>query len=56
MVVTLPLLQLELFQREARALAGLQHPSIPAYIDYFEEDSERDRAFYIVQVRELVLF
>jgi len=41
--------QLDLFQREAQVLAGLSHPAIPRYIDYFEEDSERDRAFYIVQ-------
>ena len=42
--------QLELFQREAVVLQGLAHPGIPAYIDYFEEDTATDRAFYIVQV------
>eukprot|EP00882_Tetradesmus_deserticola_P009899 GHRQ01010460.1.p1 GENE.GHRQ01010460.1~~GHRQ01010460.1.p1 ORF type:complete len:311 (+),score=106.07 GHRQ01010460.1:329-1261(+) len=41
--------QLELFQREAVVLQGLAHPGIPAYIDYFEEDTASDRAFYIVQ-------
>ncbi|WIA18005.1 hypothetical protein OEZ85_009492 [Tetradesmus obliquus] len=41
--------QLELFQREAVVLQGLAHPGIPAYIDYFEEDTANDRAFYIVQ-------
>uniref|UniRef100_A0A7S0RK56 non-specific serine/threonine protein kinase n=1 Tax=Chlamydomonas leiostraca TaxID=1034604 RepID=A0A7S0RK56_9CHLO len=41
--------QLDLFQREAQILGALSHPGIPKYIDYFEEDSERDRAFYIVQ-------
>jgi serine/threonine protein kinase len=28
----------ELAEREARVLAELQHPSLPRYIDYFEED------------------
>ena len=41
--------QLELFQREAATLEALAHPGIPRYIDAFEEDSERDRAFYLVQ-------
>eukprot|EP00879_Flechtneria_rotunda_P010283 GHRR01010750.1.p1 GENE.GHRR01010750.1~~GHRR01010750.1.p1 ORF type:complete len:629 (+),score=211.09 GHRR01010750.1:70-1956(+) len=41
--------QLELFQREAVVLQGLAHSGIPAYIDYFEEDTAVDRAFYIVQ-------
>jgi hypothetical protein len=43
--------QLELFQREAKVLQGLSHPGIPRYLEYFEEDTESDRAFYIVQVR-----
>ena len=42
--------QLELFQREAVILEGLTHPNIPRYIDYFEEDTNTDRCFYIVQV------
>eukprot|EP00775_Hariotina_reticulata_P004132 gene4130-4379_t len=41
--------QLELFQREAVVLQNLAHPGIPAYIDYFEEDTAADRTFYIVQ-------
>jgi eukaryotic-like serine/threonine-protein kinase len=40
---------IELFEREAKVLASLKHPAIPAYIDYFTEDSERDRYFYLVQ-------
>lgn len=47
--------QLELFQREAVVLQGLAHPGIPAYIDYFEEDTDTDRAFYIVQVIHTLL-
>ncbi|CAD7697189.1 unnamed protein product [Ostreobium quekettii] len=41
--------QLQLFEREANALKGLNHPGIPRYIDYFEEDTDTDRRFYIVQ-------
>lgn len=40
---------LELFEREARVLKSLRHPGIPEYIDYFEVDTETDRAFYIAQ-------
>jgi eukaryotic-like serine/threonine-protein kinase len=40
---------LELFEREAKALAQLEHPQIPKYIDYFHVDTETDRKFYIVQ-------
>jgi eukaryotic-like serine/threonine-protein kinase len=40
---------IELFEREAKVLAQLDHPAIPQYIDYFQADSERDRQFYIVQ-------
>jgi eukaryotic-like serine/threonine-protein kinase len=48
---------LELFEREARILAQLNHPAIPQYLDYFEidlpEDSTQEhfasRTFYIVQ-------
>jgi hypothetical protein len=32
------------------AVQSLSHPGIPQYIDYFEEDTATDRAFYIVQV------
>lgn len=41
--------QLELFQREAVVLQGLAHPSIPRYLEYFEEDTSNDRCFFIVQ-------
>ena len=34
---------LQLFEREAKTLKGLSHPAIPAYVDYFEVDSECDR-------------
>eukprot|EP00232_Nephroselmis_pyriformis_P015017 CAMPEP_0182880244 /NCGR_PEP_ID=MMETSP0034_2-20130328/16455_1 /TAXON_ID=156128 /ORGANISM="Nephroselmis pyriformis, Strain CCMP717" /LENGTH=371 /DNA_ID=CAMNT_0025013225 /DNA_START=63 /DNA_END=1175 /DNA_ORIENTATION=+ len=40
---------LELFEREASILKQLSHPSIPAYSEYLEVDTERDRAFYLVQ-------
>ena len=42
----------ELFKREAKVLANLQHPAIPKYIDYVCEDTLGDRYFYLV--RELV--
>eukprot|EP00884_Botryococcus_braunii_P014903 jgi/Botrbrau1/23413/Bobra.0051s0057.2 len=41
--------QLDLFQREAKTLKSLQHPGIPKYVDFFEEDIERDRGFFLVQ-------
>lgn len=40
---------LELFEREAKVLAQLDHPAIASYLDYFQIDSENDRGFYIVQ-------
>jgi len=40
---------LDLFEREARVLATLQHPSIPQYVDYFQLDTPDDRRFYLVQ-------
>ena len=39
---------LQLFEREAKTLKGLSHPAIPAYVDYFEVDSERDVKFCLV--------
>ncbi|WP_036482423.1 serine/threonine-protein kinase [Myxosarcina sp. GI1] len=43
---------LELFEREAKTLASLNHPAIPKYIEYFHVDTAEDRYFYLV--RELV--
>ncbi|BBC23633.1 serine/threonine protein kinase [Pseudanabaena sp. ABRG5-3] len=40
---------LELFEREAKVLAQLEHPAIPRYLDYFQIDHVSDRDFYIVQ-------
>ncbi|NEP61345.1 MAG: serine/threonine protein kinase [Symploca sp. SIO2G7] len=45
---------LELFEGEAQALATLNHPFIPHYLDYFQLDIEEDSAnsdyrFYLVQ-------
>ncbi|HEY9675734.1 MAG TPA: hypothetical protein V6D11_30100 [Waterburya sp.] len=38
---------LELFEREAKVLAQLNHPAIPRYLDYFQVDTPEDRGFYI---------
>ena len=43
---------LELFEREARVLANLEHPAIPKYLDYFPIEIPDNRRFYLV--RELV--
>ena len=40
---------LDLFEREAKILSQLDHPSIPHYIDYFEIKSENNSCFYLVQ-------
>lgn len=40
--------QLELFEREARMLSRLEHPSIPRVFDYFQGDDE-GATYYIVQ-------
>lgn len=40
---------LELFEREARILKGLNHPQIPDYLDYFSIETENNCAFYLVQ-------
>lgn len=37
----------ELFEREARVLAGLEHPAIPRYLDYFHD--EQRGSFILVQ-------
>ena len=36
---------LKLFEREAKTLKHLDHPSIPKYLDYFEIDNEQFRGF-----------
>ena len=41
--------QIELFEREAKILANLDHRCIPQYIDYFCLDCNDSRNFYIVQ-------
>ena len=41
---------LELFEREAKVLRGLQHPGIPRYVDYFSlGDATRPNGFVLVQ-------
>ena len=40
---------LELFEREARVLANITHPSVPTYIDHFKIESPDGPTFYLVQ-------
>ena len=40
---------IELFEREARVLASLDHPQIPNYLDYFEIETDSEVRFYLVQ-------
>ncbi|MGK7926969.1 MAG: serine/threonine protein kinase [Spirulina sp.] len=40
---------LELFEREAKILASLNHPNIPNYLNYFHQETESDCCFYLVQ-------
>ncbi|HAZ43066.1 MAG TPA: ankryin [Cyanobacteria bacterium UBA11369] len=40
---------MELFEREAKVLAQLNHPAIPRYLEYFHVDTPSDRSFYIAQ-------
>jgi serine/threonine protein kinase len=40
---------LELFEREAKVLADLDHPNIPKYLNYFEEKNEQESYFCLVQ-------
>jgi serine/threonine protein kinase len=40
---------LEMFEREAKILQQLTHPQIPAYIDYFSEETATDVHFVLVQ-------
>ena len=39
----------ELFEREAKVLAELNHIAIPRYLEYFHVDEPSNRAFYIAQ-------
>ncbi len=39
----------ELFEREARALRGLDHPAIPRHIDDFHIDAESGVRFFLIQ-------
>ncbi|MEG4273975.1 MULTISPECIES: serine/threonine-protein kinase [unclassified Microcoleus] len=41
--------KVELFEREAKTLSGLNHPGIPRYIDCFQVDTSQDCCFYIAQ-------
>lgn len=40
---------MELFEREAKILAQLNHPAIPQYLEYFDADTEGEKYFYIAQ-------
>jgi eukaryotic-like serine/threonine-protein kinase len=40
---------IELFEREAKTLAQLDHPAIPKYIDFFRAEIDREETFCIVQ-------
>ncbi len=40
---------LKLFEREAKTLKSLSHPSIPGYLDYFEVNLSAIRGFALVQ-------
>lgn len=40
---------IDLFEREARVLANLDHPGIPAFIDHFSVEADGDRRLYTVQ-------
>ncbi|WP_017658466.1 serine/threonine protein kinase [Baaleninema simplex] len=39
----------ELFDREAKVLANLNHPNIPNYLARFQLDTDGDRRFYLIQ-------
>jgi tetratricopeptide (TPR) repeat protein len=39
----------ELFEREARVLASVRHPAVPAYIDHFSLEQPSGPVFYLVQ-------
>jgi len=39
----------DLLERQVKVLAEIDHPAVPRYIEYFHLDTDRDRAFYLVQ-------
>jgi serine/threonine protein kinase len=39
----------DLFEREARLLRGLEHPGIPTFVDAFNLDTATDRTYVLVQ-------
>jgi WD40 repeat protein/Tfp pilus assembly protein PilF len=40
---------IELFEREARVLADVTHPAVPAYVDHFSLEDASGPVFYLVQ-------
>ncbi|BAY86527.1 serine/threonine protein kinase [Calothrix parasitica NIES-267] len=40
---------MELFEREAKILAQLNHPAIPDYLEYFDAEIDGEKYFYIAQ-------
>ena len=40
---------LELFEREGKVLASLNHPFIPKYLNRFQLDTADDRRFYLIR-------
>jgi hypothetical protein len=40
---------LELFEREAKVLASLEHPVVPRYVAYLQADTSRGKCFCLVQ-------
>jgi len=40
---------MELFEREAKILAQLNHPAIPDYLEYFDAETDGEKYFYIAQ-------
>ncbi len=40
---------IELFEREQKVLARLEHPGIPAFVDSLDIETNRERRFFIIQ-------